>query len=132
MNDLQDVKVERGRVWVPLAGADPVLVQEQPLSKYREFLRSWEAGIAVSVENRTASFSSLWTHSDRFRVSMVQALAHLGIEDPERFTPSVLEQLLLIHNDPDHPKDLRAALFKLHQDAPNPKMIGAQTATPHP
>lgn len=103
-------------------------IREQTLASYMEFLGHWEVAMAQCYSDPSVSFVSLWVHNSVFRDELTQALAAIGLERPEALKPVQLSELVLTcRTDSDEGTgDIRGAVFRLHQDTPDPKAL-AQT-----
>ena len=94
---------------------------------YAEFVKLWGVGIGAASEHPDSSFSQLWISNSSFRDAMSQACNALGIDDPDSILPTHLQELLMICVVDGQP-DIRPALFRLHNDAPDPKAMGQMIA----
>lgn len=107
-------------------------IREQTLTRYTEFLAHWEIAMAQCYSDPSISFVSLWVHNETFRAELTAALAAIGLERVEDLKPVQLSELVLsCRTDDDERGDIRGAIFRLHQDTPDPKTL-AQTETTEP
>ena len=104
-------------------GTQNLTIREQVMNNYADFVGHWNIAISQATVNPSVTFAQLWINDLTFRTEMMAGLKAVGVEEPENILPSHLQELLLICNvegDSDH----RPLIFRLHSDAPDPKMTG--------
>jgi hypothetical protein len=118
------IEIHKGHLVVPLGtpeGSKSLIIHEQTLEKYAEFLKHWNTAIAECLKDQGASVANLWAHSEVFRLGITLALRAVGVENPQELKPVQLEELILTAQTIDS-DDRRGLLFRLHSDVP--KMMG--------
>lgn len=113
------IEIHKGHLTIP--GDPPIVLYEQTLEKYSEFLKHWNVAISECLKDQGASIAHLWAHSEVFRLGIILALRAIGLEHPENLKPIQLEELVLTAQTIDS-EDRRGLIFRLHSDIP--KMLG--------
>lgn len=114
-----NIKVYSGFLVIPgnkALGTKDTFVREQTAAEYLRFYECWRQ--AMSLLSPEVTFSSLWLTSGSFRAKILEALGHVGIEDPLQLRLSQLKELLITCAPPDDVGLATGLLFQLHQDFP--------------
>ena len=110
-------------------GTQNLTIREQVMTRYREFVQCWAEAVSFAAQAPNLTFSQLWITNEGFRAAMVEAMEAVGVDEPENILPSHLQELLMICTV-EGEGDVRPALFRLHSDAPDPKILGELLKTP--
>ena len=104
-------------------GTKNLTIREHVMNRYAEFVEHWNIAISQATTSPSVTFAQLWINDPTFRGEMIAGLQAIGVGEPENILPSHLQELLLVCNV-DEDKDIRPLIFRLHSDAPDPKMKG--------
>lgn len=119
------IQIHPGHILIPgntKLGTQNQTIREQTLASYSEFLTNWNIAMAQCYADPSVSFASLWVYNEAFREHLTLALQAVGLDRPQDLKPCQLSELVLLcHTDNDEQGDNRGAVFRLHQDVPDPK-----------
>lgn len=118
MPTLQDLKISivPGMLSISDHRGDETILPEATMDAYRKFYTNYLLAIE-SIKDSGDAFIEAWCFNDRFRKLTIEALINLGLEKPERFTPSQLEALLISH------EGKAGLIFQLHNTFPKSKQL---------
>ena len=128
---INGIQIHKGHIFVPgdsKLGIKALTVREHSLNAYAQFVKAWSLGAARSVDYPQGTLTSLWVLDASFREAMTEALGHLGIVEPGTLKVTHLMELLLVCNV-EGSQDSRPALFRLHSDMVDPKLLGQVQGT---
>ncbi len=110
----KDLRIEaaKGVLIVLDSNNNPHRINEASMTDFEQFYSLWSVALQLA-ENET--FMNAWCFVAGFKETMIDALKWLGFADPEKFSPSQLEALLITHGDG---LELGGILFKFHQTYP--------------
>lgn len=120
------IQIHTGHLYVPgdtKLGIKALTIREHCLNDYAEFVRLWSVGASRSVDHPQGTLTSLWVLDPVFREQMTLALGALGVTDPGSLKVTHLMEMLLMATV-EGSTDTRPAIFRLHEDAPDPKLLG--------
>lgn len=109
-------------------GTQNLTIREQVMSRYAEFVGHWNIAVSQAAQNPHLTFAQLWINDVTFRGEMSDGLKCLGVAEPENILPSHLQELLLVCIV-EGSQDFRPAIFRLHSDAPDPKIQESKTTS---
>lgn len=110
----KDLRIEaaKGVLIVLDSHNKPHRINEACMTDFEQFYSLWSVGLQLAGNE---TFMNAWCFVAGFKETMIDALKWLGFTDPEKFSPSQLEALLITHGDG---LELGGILFKFHQTYP--------------
>lgn len=128
MKTQSGIEISKRHLAIPALGSDTRwVIKEATLAQYSEFLRHWE--VAMGLAYGEVSLASLWTHDYVFRGEITEALAALDFDQVDELSPAQLSELVLSCTvEGEDSGDYRGAIFRLHQDVPDPKTLAQNRA----
>jgi hypothetical protein len=110
----KDLRIEaaKGVLIVLDSNNKPHRINEACMTDFEQFYSLWSVACQLAG---TETFMNAWCFVAGFKETMIDALKWLGFTDPEKFSPSQLEALLITYGEG---LELGGILFKFHQTYP--------------